>query len=51
MTKKILTTVYAALWLFMGWVLYSDLFVWRKDDPSGAQLQAAQQVKRIQGVR
>lgn len=44
MTKqqKILTPIYAALWVFLAWALYSDLFVWRKEEPkSGAQVQAA----------
>ncbi len=47
MTKKILTAFYAALWVFMAWALYSDLFVWRKDDPTGAQIQAAKQAQKF----
>ncbi len=47
MTKTILTTVYAVLWVFMAWALYSDLFVWRKDGPSGAQIQAAKQAQKF----
>lgn len=54
MTKQqlILTPIYAALWVFMAWALYSDLFVWRKDPPaSGAQIQAAQQAERFKVSR
>lgn len=49
MTRKILTAVYAVLWVFMAWALYNDLFVWRKDDPSGAQIQAAKQAQKFYG--
>jgi CHASE2 domain-containing sensor protein len=48
MTKKILTAFYAGLWVFMAWALYSDMYIWRPDEPkrSGAQIEAAEQAKK-----
>lgn len=46
--QLILTPIYAALWVFMAWALYSDLFVWRKEEPlSGAQIQIKAQMKAV----
>lgn len=49
MTKqqKILTPIYAALWIAGAYVLYNDLFVWRKNDPSPAAIVAKAQQKAV----
>lgn len=39
--QKFLTIVYAGLWVFLAWVLYNDMFVWRKHGPDIQVVKAA----------
>jgi hypothetical protein len=44
-TQKLLTAFYAALYAAGIWIVYMDVSVWRKDAPSGAQIQMKTQMK------
>lgn len=46
--QRILTPIYAALWIFMAWLLYSDALVWKTDDVRARQVEA---IKRAKAVR
>jgi hypothetical protein len=45
--QKIMSGIYAALYLAGLTVVWMDVYVWRAEEPkpSGAQIQAAQQAK------
>lgn len=43
--KKLLTAIYTVLYAAGLWIVYMDVTIWRKDDPSGAQVQAKAMMK------
>ena len=43
--EKIFTAIYIILYAAGIWVVYMDVTTWRKDEPSGAQIQMQELIK------